>query len=202
MLLIVNFPPRQALLIIVLLPIYGLAPIKLFPVERTEEFPSLLAMNGSDPNVTYFRSVNLWIGLTPLDLIRLGAKFSPCMRKDFGIRRTIITSIRENTSNPSYGCCQNQDRIGNSVLSGCITATHNPTSETFFEAGTRCSDSNTTTNGANFHPCCISITGQCAIMELEQCTARGGFYHVDTDSCDNVRRVMASGDYTVECLCR
>ena len=174
------------MLIIVLLPIYGLAPIKLFPIEQTEEFPSLLAMNGSDPNITYFRSVNLWIGLTPLDLIRLGGKFSPCMRKDFGIRRTIISGIREDTSaSNGYGCCQNQDRVGNSLFDGCVTAT-NLTNEIFFQAGTRCSESNFTTSGANFHPCCISITGQCAIMELEQCTARGGFYHVDTDSCDNV----------------
>lgn len=169
-----------------LLPLYHLAPIKLGPVERTEEFPSLLTVN--DSNVTYFRSSNLWIGLTPLNLIRLGAKFSPCMRRDFGILRTVNARIADKISDPNYGCCQNQDRIGNSLRDGCITRFPNisETSETFFELGVLCSSPNSSTPGPNFHPCCISVTGRCEIMEFDQCAARGGFYHQETDSCDQV----------------
>ncbi len=173
------------------MPIYGLAPIDVFPVERTEDFPSLLTSN--DSNVTYFRSVNLWIGLTPLNLIRLGAKFSPCMRGDFGILQTINTAILDETLNPSFGCCQNRDNVGNSLPNDCISPIHTPaTQETFFVAGTRCSNPNSSTGGANFLPCCISITGQCVVMDLEQCTARGGFFHPDVESCDQVSSQLAS----------
>lgn len=170
-----------------LLPIYGLAPIDVFPVERTEVFPSLLTMNATD-NVTYFRSVNLWIGHTPLDLIRLGAKFSPCMRKDFGIRLTIIAPIREMSFD--LGCCQNQEFVGTTLINNCGAPLHfNETSDRFFESGIRCSENRSDTfdlGGANFHPCCISITGQCRVMDVEECMARGGFFHTETDSCDKV----------------
>lgn len=168
------------------MPIYHLAPIQLSPVERTEQFPSLSTTNDSDPNITYFRGSNLWIGMSPLNLIRLGAKFSPCMRRDFGIRRTVLARIVAMTSEDSgYGCCQNQDRVGNSLLAGCIGLPGgNGSSEFFFLPGTRC---NASTNAANFHPCCISLTGRCEIMEADQCEARGGFYHPDEDSCDRVR---------------
>ena len=173
----------------VLLPIYGLAPIRPFPIEEIEEFPSLMTTNGS--NVTYYRSINLWIGLSPLNLIRLGAKFSPCMRRDFDIRRSVIASIRERTLSPEYGCCQNEIYVGNSLPLQCIVQSLVDNS-TFFEAGTRCNDNSSLTapqGGANFHPCCISITGQCMIMDSDQCLQRNGFFHDDTDSCDAVSPV-------------
>ena len=172
---------------IVLLPIYGLAPIDVFPLERTEEFPSLRTMNATD-NITYFRSVNLWIGHTPLDLIRLGAKFSPCMRTDFGIRLHVIAPIQEVRFD--LGCCQNQEFVGTILIGDCGAPLHfDETGDRFFEPGIRCSENRSRTHplgGANFHPCCISITGQCRVMDLEECTARGGFFHTETDSCDNV----------------
>lgn len=170
----------------VLLPIYRLAPIKLFPIEETTEFPSLLTVN--DSNVTYYRGINLWIGVRPLDLIRLGAKFSPCMRRDFEIRRTVNVAIRDTVA--ILGCCQNGEHVGTVVPNGCVTPTNAPaTNSTFFQGGVRCSDNTSmaaSQGGANFHPCCISITGQCAVMDFAQCEARGGFFHQDMDSCDEV----------------
>lgn len=170
------------------MPIYGLAPIKLFPIEETAEFPSLMTDNGT--NVTYYRSINLWIGLSPLNLIRLGAKFSPCMRTDFDIRVSVIAPIRDRTQSADYGCCQNEFHVGNTLIRECISPLFEPeTNSTFFERGIRCSNNNSRTasqGGANFHPCCISITGQCAVMDFEQCEARGGFFHDLMESCDEV----------------
>lgn len=172
-----------------LLALYRLGPIEISPVERTEEFPSLLTTNESDPNVTYFRGSNLWIGLSPLNLVRFGAKYSPCMRKDFGVLRTVNARIADRTSDRSYGCCQNQDRIGNSLFEGCIAQSILNSSEFFFEPGVRCSSSNSSTNGANFHPCCISLTGRCEVMVFDECTARGGIYHLDRESCDEASKI-------------
>ena len=169
--------------------LYNIAPIRLAPSQENETFPSLMTEN--DTNFTFYRSNNIWIGLTPLNLIRFGAKFSPCMRQDFTILNTISTDIRETTSLESgYGCCQNRENIGNTLPENCIGSV-NENAEMFFERTIRCSSNSSSTNGANFHPCCISITGQCEIMDLDQCTSRGGFYHDETDSCDNVRIVGA-----------
>lgn len=181
---------------VVLLPIYGLAPIKISPIEETNTYASLLTMDGMD-NITYFRSTNLWIGLTPLNLIRFGAKFSPCMRTDFRIRQTITATINDAISE-GYGCCQNQQWVGNTVFTGCGAATTlERTNATFFEGGTRCMSNNSMTSpaGANFHPCCISVTGHCAVMHPQECEDRGGFFHEETDSCDNVRQMS----YLPEC---
>lgn len=169
------------------MPIYGLAPIKLFPIEETDEFPSLMSSNGT--NVTYYRSINLWIGLSPLNLIRLGAKFSPCMRRDFDVKRTVLAPITERTLSDGYGCCQNELYVGNTVIRECIAFSVDETNSTFFERGIRCSNNRSRTaaqGGANFHPCCISITGECMVMDFDQCLERGGFFHDETDSCDNV----------------
>lgn len=178
----------QVVAMIVLLPIYGLAPIDVFPRERTEEFPSLLTSNATE-NITYFRSVNLWIGHTPIDLIRLGAKFTPCMRTDFGIRRDIVAPIGDMVR--LLGCCQNQEFVGTIVASDCgaVSQNFNESSDRFFEPGIRCTENRSRTfplGGPNFHPCCISITGLCSVMDDEECTARGGFFHSETDSCDKV----------------
>lgn len=177
----------QLVLVAVLVPLYGLAPIKLFPIERTEEFPSLLEPNGS--NVTYYSSINLWIGLRPLDLIRLGAKFTPCMRRDFDIQLNVLAPIIERTRE-NYGCCQNELYVGNTIITECISPLNlDETNSTFFEPGIRCSSNQSRTaaqGGPNFHPCCISITGSCMVMDFQQCRARGGFFHDETDSCDQV----------------
>lgn len=191
----------QLAVVIVLLPIYGLAPIRLTPTEQNDSFASLMTDN--DSNVTYYRSNNIWIGLTPLDLVRFGGKFSPCMRKDFGIINTVNTALTAITSSSEYGCCQNRENVGNTLRVDCIVA-GNESSEMFFEQTIRCSSNSSTTNGANFHPCCISITGQCEIMDLDQCNSRGGFYHDETDSCDNVRlrHMLTFADVLLAVVCR
>ncbi len=172
---------------IVLLPIFGLAPIRAVPIERREVFPSLLAINTSE-EVTYFRSINLWIGPSPLDLIRLGAKFTPCMRRDFGIQRRNAFIYTDNED--TIGCCQNEQWVGTTFVKLCVSPTLLPiTNVTSFEPTIRCSSNSSQTNppGPNFHPCCVSITGQCLVVHIRECTARGGFFHEEADSCDAVR---------------
>lgn len=174
---------------VVLLPIFGLAPIKAVAIERMEEFPSLLTINATE-EVTYYRSVNFWIGPTPYDLIRLGAKFTPCMRRDFGIRQAITSQIRDTENRNLIGCCRNEQWVGSTVFEECGAAISMVpiTNVTFFEPGIRCINNDSSTNppGPNFHPCCISITGRCEVMHLRECTARGGVFHEETDTCANV----------------
>lgn len=172
-----------------LLPIFGLAPIELFPVQRVGEFPSLLDVNAT-AEITYLRAVNLWIGPSPYNLIRLGAKFTPCMRKDFEIRRRNSITFERLTENE--GCCQNMQWVGSALPAGCVFPTNvNRSNETFFEPQVRCSGNTSMASDPNFHPCCVSITGQCKVLHLRECTDRGGIFHPEADSCLEVSNMHA-----------
>lgn len=49
-----------------------------------------------------FQPANFWLGPRAADLIRLGAKFSPCMRADLGIIENIERRKLEEANNS--GC--------------------------------------------------------------------------------------------------
>ena len=175
----------QVIGMIVLLVIKGLAPISAGPVANVRNFPSLIGENNGTKDVTYFRSVNLWIGPSPLDMIEIGAKFTPCMRTDFGIRRR---NARLRDQSP-LGCCANGQYIGTTYFQDCIVS-RNRTSQrngTGFEPGIPCSRNSSNLGPPGpFHPCCVSITGLCQVVHIDECSARGGFFHEELDSCDQV----------------
>lgn len=183
----------QVVALVVIITVQGIAKIHAIPVKHTERFPTLSSTddNATAP-VTYYRAVNLWIGLTPKDLIRIGAKFTPCMREDFGIQRRNTRLYGDKQD--SLACCKNRDNVG-TVLDqtecaacgqeACIIATTNSTADVAIALDGTCAENfNTSTIGlASFHPCCISITGLCRVTSLEECDARGGQFHFTKDSC-------------------
>ena len=183
----------QVVALIVLIAVNGgVADIRGAPIRHTGTFPSLRANNSNaTERVTYYRAVNLWIGLSPLDLIRIGAKFTPCMRRDFGIQRRNTRLYGDNE--PNLGCCKNRDNVGTVLtLDDCVcsqrdlcsTTTVNTTGVGYTSRGT-CTENfeNSTLGLASFHPCCVSITGLCNVTSSEECDARGGQYHPTKDSC-------------------
>jgi hypothetical protein len=181
----------QVVVMIVLLAINGVATVHAIPRRRNETFPSLSNNNSNaTAPVVYYRAVNLWIGMSPQELIRIGAKFTPCMRRDFGIQRRnsdIYGSRQDN-----LGCCKNQDNVGTvlslpecacSASERCFLETND--TDIAYAAGS-CVDNfgqNSTIGLATFHPCCVSITGRCRITSAEECDARGGQYHPTLESC-------------------
>ena len=176
------------MIVLVALPTIGLAPINAFPIERRAAFPSLLDPS-LERNITYYQGVNIWIGPSATNLIRFGAKFTPCMRTDFGIQQRNAFLYFDPVSDGLIGCCQNQIHQGSVVLEECVRSVANLTDTT----GISFDSSNTGGDGrcanttfVNFHPCCISITGLCEVMDTTQCTARGGYFHPDEDTCDRV----------------
>ncbi|ETN82150.1 peptidase, S54 family, partial [Necator americanus] len=96
----------QVLICIVSLLSYGLGPAGWERVEMKEEVIDVsLALR----QVSYFEPVNLWIGPRFADLIRLGAKYSPCMRREPGLWKLINEErVKENAT----GCCVFNDRTG------------------------------------------------------------------------------------------
>ena len=177
---------------VVLLVIYGteegLAPVRVTPEERTDVFPSLKNISGNEL-VTYYRSVNLWFGLSPPNMIAIGAKFTPCMRIDFGIRSR---NSRDRDMEGNLGCCKNQQNVGTVPFRDCafsdITSTNTTSTQngTGFDPNIECSNNRSAFFPNNFYPCCISITGQCKVMHMRECMDRGGWYHTEVDSCREV----------------
>lgn len=149
----------QVVVVVVLIVLNGLAPINIAPNVNTEAFPSLYNETGNS-SVTYYRFTNLWIGMNVIDLIHSGVKFTPCMRKDRAIiARNLIRRANERNDEDEgrgVGCCQNNIWVGTTVFSSCVES-HSPGNNTDFKP-TPCEDTNALL--ANFHPCCISITGE------------------------------------------
>lgn len=166
---------------IVLLPLFGIAPINVFPEENNGTFRTL---NGTTPTaITYYRGVNLWIGPTASNLIQFGAKFTPCMRTDFGIRRR--NSILYDPDN--LGCCRNEENIGTVPIENCFAATATTISnQTGYQSNVLCSSNESVFFLPTFHPCCVSVTGLCLVISFEECEARNGFFNPDLDSCHEV----------------
>ncbi|VDO48193.1 unnamed protein product [Haemonchus placei] len=96
----------QVIVCIISLLFYGIGPAGWERVEMKEEVIDVtLVMR----QVSYFEPVNLWFGPRFADLIRLGAKYSPCMRREPGLWKLISEERKkENVT----GCCVFNDRTG------------------------------------------------------------------------------------------
>ncbi|XP_062976411.1 inactive rhomboid protein 2 isoform X2 [Elgaria multicarinata webbii] len=97
---------------------YGIAPIG-FAQHLTTEL--VLRNKGVYESVKYIQQENFWIGPSSIDLIHLGAKFSPCIRKDQQIE-TLIQKQRDQERHS--GCCVQNDN------SGCVQTLREDCSET------------------------------------------------------------------------
>ncbi|XP_035426448.1 inactive rhomboid protein 2 isoform X3 [Cygnus atratus] len=97
---------------------YGIAPIGFTQHVTTE---LVLRNKGVYESVKYIQQENFWIGPSSIDLIHLGAKFSPCIRKDQQVERLIQ---RERDRERGSGCCVQNDN------SGCIQTLPQDCSET------------------------------------------------------------------------
>ncbi|XP_078609788.1 inactive rhomboid protein 1-like isoform X5 [Branchiostoma floridae x Branchiostoma japonicum] len=109
------------LITIIALAVYGIAPIGFAETETTAlvRTPKL-----SLENIPKIEKDNFWIGPKDEDLIHLGAKYSPCMRKDPKIIQRIEDQRRKENQT---GCCIKTDQ------SGCYQSVEDDCSKTFAE---------------------------------------------------------------------
>ncbi|XP_046758081.1 inactive rhomboid protein 2 isoform X3 [Gallus gallus] len=106
------------LITLLVISTYGIAPIGFTQHVTTE---LVLRNKGVYESVKYIQQENFWIGPSSIDLIHLGAKFSPCIRKDRQVERLIQ---RERDRERNSGCCVQNDR------SGCVQTLPQDCSET------------------------------------------------------------------------
>lgn len=96
----------QIIICIVSITVFGLAPIGY---GQTEKESLVLKPSLAMEPVGYLEPDNLWIGPTSASLIHLGAKYSPCMRKD---KPTWDIIYAERRAENNSACCIRNDGGG------------------------------------------------------------------------------------------
>ena len=162
----------------------GLAPIGAIP-EVTRETTASLRSPSMLEETSYEESVNPWIGAPIPFLIKIGAKFTPCMREDHKINARNARIREEQLLDGGVGCCANGNWIGSTSPSNCA---HNNASDnsTEFRKNEVCSQTDLRSL-INFRPCCVSLTGRCQLLLELDCEERDGVYHAEADTCSEVR---------------
>ncbi|KAJ8399689.1 hypothetical protein AAFF_G00407940 [Aldrovandia affinis] len=97
---------------------YGFAPVGFAQHSTTD---LVLRNKGIYESVKYIQQENFWLGPSSEDLIHLGAKFSPCIRRDDQIAK-LIQKAKDLES--ESGCCVQNDG------SGCVQTQRRDCSET------------------------------------------------------------------------
>lgn len=111
----VNFRPYftywitfvQIVIYIVSICVYGIAPVGF---SQTFKQAEVLTPRLAIEKLSRIERDNLWIGPRPADLIHLGAKYSPCMRRDSNVH-ALIEEDRKIELEQS-GCCVRNDGAG------------------------------------------------------------------------------------------
>lgn len=96
----------QILITIISIFTYGIGPIGF---DRTLVKDKILLPTLNYHQESYYERDNIWIGPRAADLIRLGAKFTPCMRRDVLIYKQIDDDREEEKLT---GCCIRTDQSG------------------------------------------------------------------------------------------
>ncbi|KPP68959.1 inactive rhomboid protein 1-like [Scleropages formosus] len=185
--------------------IYGIAPVGF---SQHETVDSVLRNKGVYENVKFVQQENFWIGPSSEALIHLGAKFSPCMRKDQQVydlmqeKRNMWVKWPQHPSAPyqngkvrQYGSVCHQDpRI---CLEPASVSPHEwPEDITKWPICTRYSTGNHTNLphidcAITGRPCCIGTKGRCEITSREYCDFMKGYFHEEATLCSqNVQDVV------------
>nr|KAF7437935.1 hypothetical protein H0235_000326 [Vespula pensylvanica] len=98
----------QVLILIISLACYGFGPVGM---ELNHRSARVLVTSLSLQEVDYQEPANFWLGPRAADLIHLGAKFAPCMRRDIKILKEI--DIWRERERDTACCIRNDD-------SGCV----------------------------------------------------------------------------------
>lgn len=96
----------QILIMIVTIFTYGFGP---FGVTKTLTKGIVYVSSLTYQHEAYYEKDNIWLGPRPQDLIHLGAKFTPCMRKDHLVYKEIMADRDEERMT---GCCIRNDQSG------------------------------------------------------------------------------------------
>ncbi|CAB0035965.1 unnamed protein product [Trichogramma brassicae] len=182
----------QLLILIISLACYGFGPVGLDLHHRSS---LVLVTSLSLQQVEYQEPANFWLGPRASDLIHLGAKFAPCMRRDIKILKEI--DVWREKERDTACCIRNDD-------SGCVQSSRAECSVSFDVLPIASKQESNGPGNANFpigykdkmaehmvcevigHPCCIGIHGTCRITTKEYCDFVHGYFHEEASLCSQV----------------
>lgn len=107
----------QVLIAVISLAVYGFGPIGFHKTQKTS---LVMVTTLTLQQVDFYEPDNFWIGPRAADLVHLGAKFTPCMRRDRRIHDSIAKDRRRERTT---ACCIRNDR------SGCVQTSRDKCSE-------------------------------------------------------------------------
>ncbi|CAD6199320.1 unnamed protein product [Caenorhabditis auriculariae] len=96
----------QILVCLMSILFYGLGP---FGLDRVEKHGEVMDTTLTYRRVSFHEPVHFWMGPNFADLIRLGAKYSPCMRRERNLWKVIE---EERQQENKTGCCIYNDNSG------------------------------------------------------------------------------------------
>ena len=148
-----------------------------------------------DSNATQQPVSNLWYGPNLNVLLRWGAKFTPCMRRD----TAVYTALAQVRTEECGVYITNTCALGNQFGYSCCTLSN-------FRSGMT---SNKTCHQLKGHwqwpnqlcsaadnivlrPCCTGFTGTCALLTEQQCSFEGGTYYMYNQLCSEINCLSAS----------
>ncbi|GFG40974.1 hypothetical protein Cfor_02952, partial [Coptotermes formosanus] len=167
----------QVLILIISLACYGFGPAGFNLNHRSGQ---VLVTSLSLQQVDYQEPANFWIGPRAADLIHLGAKFAPCMRKDAKIMKEIEKGREKERET---ACCIRNDDSGCVQSSQADCSTNSISQQRFRYKDKMAEHMVCEVIG---HPCCIGIHGMCRITTKEYCDFVRGYFHEEASLCSQV----------------
>ncbi|ESO04883.1 hypothetical protein HELRODRAFT_111355 [Helobdella robusta] len=207
----------QIIIFIIATSVYGFSPLGF---SETPIFAEVRTVSLAIEKVFYNEKNNMWIGPKQADLIHLGAKYSPCMRRDANVVDRLNMDIEEEEET---GCCSYNDGSGcvqlsslrcpktlaswyNNTVCGldpdyCSSASVLPTMwpKNNITEWPICQEVPLIPPNGPKHmtcevvarPCCVGIHGQCIITTPAYCAFRGGYFHPEANLCSQVKSCLS-----------
>ncbi|EGD81420.1 hypothetical protein PTSG_02140 [Salpingoeca rosetta] len=195
----------QIAVMIIAVLVYGLAPIG---IESQTKTASVDGPDGTPVQASYQQEANFWIGPSPTALVLMGAKFTPCMRRDDRIYTEVVEPIAE--AEQDFGCCVEQGATDGNCFSSsaddctgfrtfipgkicggpqCCKDYRNNASATYpnceYQPAESAQDPSCSCT-ISARPCCTSLAGDCSIQSQQYCEFVEGHYHPDAELCSQV----------------
>ncbi|XP_067124319.1 inactive rhomboid protein 1-like isoform X1 [Centruroides vittatus] len=169
----------QFLIMIIISSSGGIAPVGLHPV--VEFLLDVDTFSGHQP-IDYWHTPNMWIGPSKRSLIKHGAVYTPCMRKDASIIHDLMKQ-GFSVSDP-LGCCYNDLR------KIAATTTENECKYLSDDGATwdvtRCTSVIYSRMKHVLKPCCYGLLGKCFLTNEIECQFLHGRWHPHKDHCMEV----------------
>eukprot|EP00056_Hartaetosiga_gracilis_P001636 m.46239 g.46239 ORF g.46239 m.46239 type:complete len:725 (+) comp10718_c0_seq1:48-2222(+) len=139
--------------------------------------------------LTYTTPINVFIGPDSAMLVKSGAKYNPCMRKDTAVFAELAHEYERELE---YGCCVLDESGFESC--GMVKQEDCPPSASFLGQGQACP---TTCGEYRLRPCCTGVNGTCAVTTRDYCRFIRGIWNDEAALCSEISCIDQSCGFSM-----